>query len=48
MAVIKREKPVVLTGAAASSFLSAKRMNEKKAKQYVSSIAKKAPKNKLK
>lgn len=47
MAVIKREKPVVLTGAA-SSFLSAKRMNEKKAKQYVSSIAKKAPKNKLK
>ena len=38
MAVIKREKPVVLTGAAASSFLSDKRANESKAKQHVSSI----------
>ena len=38
MAVIKREKPVVLTGAAASSFLFDKRANESKAKQRVSSI----------
>lgn len=44
MTAIKRDKPVILTGSAASTFLATKKTNEQKAKQFVSSIHEKQKK----
>lgn len=42
MAVIKRERPVVLTGQSATAFLKFKSLNEKKVKQHIEFCEKKA------
>lgn len=42
MAVIKRERPVVLTGQSATAFLKFKLANEKKVQKRIESCEKKA------